>query len=155
MKKIINPCRNHEGYLVMGTSGVRSGLIDLFPKDKNRETEVSRDFRFGRGDRYLSHSSHHTQVPVPVTIPVTILPQRHSSPCDEEGREHRGWEKDYHEVTANHIVSAGESHNTQHFSPPFRTFNAKTARNSQIFLYLCSRKGCETASTRSQLWHPL
>ena len=26
--------------------GVRSGVIDLFPKDKNRETEVSRGFRF-------------------------------------------------------------------------------------------------------------
>ena len=26
--------------------GVRSGVIDLFPKDENRETEVSRGFRF-------------------------------------------------------------------------------------------------------------
>ena len=26
--------------IVMGAPGVRSGLIDLFPKDKNRETEV-------------------------------------------------------------------------------------------------------------------
>ena len=52
MKKIINPWRNHEGYLVMGTSGVRSGLIDLFPKDKNRETEVSgfRSFSSGWGE---------------------------------------------------------------------------------------------------------
>jgi hypothetical protein len=27
-------------------SGVRSGVVDLFPKDENRETEVSRGFRF-------------------------------------------------------------------------------------------------------------
>ena len=32
------------------------------------------------------------------------------------------------------IVSAGESDKTQHFSPPFCTFNAKTARNLQNFL---------------------
>ena len=70
--------------------------------------------------------------------PVT-LPQRHSSPCDAEGREHRGWEKGDDEVTANHIVSAGESDKTQHFSPPFCTFNAQTARNLQTFLYLCTR----------------
>jgi len=70
-------------------------------------------------------------------------------------REHRGWEKDYHEVTANHIVSAGESDKTQHFSPPlnksftfdqlqaslfgahlitiFVTFYTQTARISQTF----------------------
>jgi len=33
----------------MGTRdppGVRSGVIDLFPKDENRETEVSHGFRF-------------------------------------------------------------------------------------------------------------
>jgi hypothetical protein len=55
-----------------------------------------------------------------------LLPQRHSSPCDAEGREHREWEKDYHEVTANHIVSAGESDKTQHFCLPFRTLNLPT-----------------------------
>jgi hypothetical protein len=56
--------------------------------------------------------------------------ERHSSPCDAEGREHREWEKDYHEVTANHIVSAGESDKTQHFRPPLVTFYTQTARNS-------------------------
>ena len=34
--------------LVTGTeaSGVRSGVIELFPKDENRETEVCQGFRF-------------------------------------------------------------------------------------------------------------
>ena len=32
--------------------------------------------------------------------------------CGAEGREHRGWEKGDDEVTANRIVSAGESDKT-------------------------------------------
>jgi hypothetical protein len=87
-----------------------------------------------------------------------LLPQRHSSPCDAEGREHREWEKDYHGVTANRIVSAGESDKTQHFDlwsysslqdktdasivlcllrssfrPPFVNFYTQIARVSQTF----------------------
>ena len=34
------------GDLVAEAPGVRSWVIDLFPKDKNRETEVSRGFRY-------------------------------------------------------------------------------------------------------------
>ena len=50
------------------------------------------------------------------------------------------WEKDYHEVTANHIVSAGESDKTRHFWPPFCTFNAQTARHfNKLFVPLQSR----------------
>ena len=69
----------------------RGQVIDLFPEDENRETEVS-GFRFFSsgwcfcekiigetfgfldyflisGGTVLSHSSRHTQVSVPVTIP--------------------------------------------------------------------------------------
>ncbi len=49
-------------------------------------------------------------------------------------RDTRGQTPCAREVTANRIVSAGESHKTQHFRPPFCTFNAQTARNLQTFL---------------------
>ena len=37
-----------------------------------------------RGDRYLSHSSHHTQVPVPVTKPKKSPGLRKSGLCDKK-----------------------------------------------------------------------
>ena len=50
---------------------MRSGVVDLFPKDKNRETEVSRGFRFfedyeeplfGRADEKLTLQPFKTDV---------------------------------------------------------------------------------------------
>jgi hypothetical protein len=70
----------------------------------------------------LRFNDHLARVLAEITAFLAIAEANQGVFPQREGREYRGWEKDYHEVTANRTVSAGGSDKTQHFHPPFCTF---------------------------------